>query len=113
MKTMFNRFAIIPRLCSCCKRYIWIEKYRRADVYHTIPGEYWKEDICKECVGNYLPKVDNKLNKIKRSERSNIITTLCLDLKTDKWIFKTLDMRKPLERFIPFWIVEEVCGGNK
>ena len=39
----FNRFAIFPVMCNCCKRYIWLAPYRRADVYHHIPGEYLKE----------------------------------------------------------------------
>ena len=30
MLTKFNRFAIFPRMCSSCHRYIFLEKYRRA-----------------------------------------------------------------------------------
>lgn len=53
MKSRFNRFAIAPRLCSCCKRYIFLEPYRREDVYHRFADGYWKENICNECIKNY------------------------------------------------------------
>jgi hypothetical protein len=56
----FNRFAIFPVMCNCCKRYIWLAPYRRADAYHHIPGEYLKERICKQCIPRYLPYVNEK-----------------------------------------------------
>lgn len=31
-----NRFAFVPHLCSECKRYIWLESYRKADVWKNF-----------------------------------------------------------------------------
>lgn len=51
-----NRFALFPRMCSECKRYIWMEPYRRSDVWHGgfvdrhFKGDYKKENICKKCL---------------------------------------------------------------
>lgn len=48
-----------------------------------------------------------------RSERSNFICCVCLDLETGDWVIvENLDMRKPLDRYIPEWIVEEVVNSN-
>lgn len=44
-----NRFAILPHMCSECKRYIWLEGYRRADVYKLFADRYIKENICRNC----------------------------------------------------------------
>lgn len=49
-------------------------------------------------------------NKSVRGIRSNFITTLCLDLDTGDWIIKTIDMREPLDRFIPIWVVDEIIA---
>ena len=49
----FNRFAIVPVMCNCCHRFIWLSPYRRADVWHHLAGRYWKENICHECIGVY------------------------------------------------------------
>lgn len=57
MITRFNRFAIFPVLCNCCKRYIWLSPYRRADVWYAMPGRYWKERICGRCIDAYLPYI--------------------------------------------------------
>ena len=57
-KTIYR--VIFPVMCNCCKRYIWLAPYRRADVYHHIPGEYLKERICKQCIPRYLPYVNEK-----------------------------------------------------
>ena len=40
-----NRFALIPHSCLECKRYIWLEGYRRAKVMKKFI------DICQQ---NYL-----------------------------------------------------------
>ena len=53
MKLRFNRFALFPVMCLSCHRYIWLEKYRRADVYHRIVGRSWKENICSNCIDKY------------------------------------------------------------
>ena len=57
MRTKFNRFAIIPKHCDCCKRYVWLEKYRRSDVWRAMKGGYWKENVCKKCIDSYLPYI--------------------------------------------------------
>lgn len=49
-----NRFAIIPHMCHECKRYIWIEPYRRADVFKH--DRYFMENICKQCLPKFLPE---------------------------------------------------------
>lgn len=56
--TKFNRFAIFPKMCNSCHRYIFLEKYRRADVFHhfaDVPNghPFWKENICRECIKKY------------------------------------------------------------
>lgn len=37
MKTQFNRIALIPFHCTDCHRYVWLEKYRKADVWTNLP----------------------------------------------------------------------------
>lgn len=47
-----NRFALFPRMCSECKRYIWMEPYRRSDVWHGgFVDRYFKGDYKKENIG--------------------------------------------------------------
>ena len=53
MKLKFKRFAIFPVMCPSCHRYIWLEKYRRADVFHFWEGQYIKENICSDCIKKY------------------------------------------------------------
>ena len=50
-----NRFAFVPRLCLECKRYIWLEGYRKAEVYKKIIKRPIKENICKRCLAKFLP----------------------------------------------------------
>lgn len=45
-----NRFAFIPHLCPECKRYIWLEGYRRAKVWMKAIDRPIKENICKGCL---------------------------------------------------------------
>ena len=49
-----NRFAIVPHLCSECKRYIWMEPYRRADVWKNFADRFLKENICKRCLPKFI-----------------------------------------------------------
>ena len=59
MKTKFNRFAIIPFHCTDCHRFIWLEKYRKAEVFVDIPGVgFMKKKICNECIKDYDIKGD-------------------------------------------------------
>lgn len=53
MMLVCNRFAILPHMCLECKRYIWFEGYRRADVYKPFAGRYIKENICKSCLTKF------------------------------------------------------------
>ena len=53
MMLVCNRFAILPHMCLECKRYIWLEGYRRADVYKPFAGRCIKENICKSCLTKF------------------------------------------------------------
>lgn len=53
MKYKFNRFAIFPVMCSDCKRYIWLEPVRVADVFSHIADRYIKKIICRDCIKKY------------------------------------------------------------
>ena len=57
MLIKFNRFAIIPKHCDCCKRFIWLEVFRRSDVWHSMARMYWKENVCRKCIDKYLPYI--------------------------------------------------------
>ena len=48
-----NRFAFVPHLCYECKRYIWLEGYRRADVWIKFADRSIKENICKSCLTKF------------------------------------------------------------
>ena len=55
-----NRFAIIPHMCNECKRYIWLESYRRADVWKH--DRFIMENICKHCLPKFFDvDADSKL----------------------------------------------------
>ena len=43
-----NRFAFVPHMCDECKRYIWLEGYRRSDVWKNFIDRFIKENICKQ-----------------------------------------------------------------
>lgn len=53
MMLLCNRFALAPRLCNECKRYIWLEGYRRADVWTKFVDKPIKENICKSCLTKF------------------------------------------------------------
>lgn len=53
MMLVCNRFAILPHMCPECKRYIWLEGYRRADIYKPFAGRYIKENICRSCLKKF------------------------------------------------------------
>lgn len=52
----YNRFAIVPHMCNECKRYVWMEPYRRSDVWHEFAERFLKENICRECLPKYIPQ---------------------------------------------------------
>lgn len=63
MMLICNRFAILPHMCLECKRYIWLEGYRRADVYRPFVGRYIKENICKTCLTKF-DVITEKFNSV-------------------------------------------------
>ena len=56
MMLLCNRFALVPHLCPECKRYIWLESYRRADVWKH--DRFIMENICKTCLTKFDVLVD-------------------------------------------------------
>lgn len=61
MKSKYNRFALIPFHCTDCHRYIWLEKYRKAEVITDLPPNYpafIKKKICNDCLKKYTVKED-------------------------------------------------------
>ena len=68
-----NRFAILPRMCFECKRYVWLEGYRRADVYKSFlstpsTNGYIKENICKDCLTKF-DVITDQLNEEKENKK--------------------------------------------
>ena len=59
-----NRFALTPHLCLECKRYIWLEGYRRAEVWKKFIDRPIRENICKGC----LTRFDIGTDKYKKGE---------------------------------------------
>lgn len=55
-----NRFAFIPHLCLECKRYIWLEGYRRAEVWKKSIDRPINENICKDCLTKFDVGLDNE-----------------------------------------------------
>lgn len=45
-----NRFALMPHLCIECKCYIWMEGYRRDEIWRTLIDRSIKGNICKNCL---------------------------------------------------------------
>ena len=56
MKIIYNRFAIIPFHCTDCHRFIWLESYRKAEVFTDLSPccpAYIKKKICGDCLKKY------------------------------------------------------------
>lgn len=53
MMLICNRFAFVPRLCLECKRYIWLEGYRRAEIWKNVTDRPIEENICKGCLTKF------------------------------------------------------------
>lgn len=51
----FNRFAIFPVMCNCCKRYIWLDLYITLwyDFYKKYFLNYWRNKKYEEKNINY------------------------------------------------------------
>lgn len=71
MMLICNRFAFVPHLCLECKRYIWLEGYRRAEVWKTFIDRPIKENICKSCLTKFdlfsdiISTIDSKDKKLQ------------------------------------------------
>ena len=57
-------------------------------------------------------------NNNVRGVRGNFISCVCYDTEDEVWCFvEDLDMRKPLDRYIPEWIMDkfrkEKCENNR
>lgn len=57
MKFKYNRFAVIPILCTRCKRYIWAEPYRTGETWNQFVDRFTKIRPCNECIKYYDIKV--------------------------------------------------------
>lgn len=55
MKFKLNRIAIFPVMRSDCKMFIWMERYRKAEVFDCklFSGMYVKKCLCKDCLEKY------------------------------------------------------------
>lgn len=54
MQFLCNRFAIVPHMCFECKRYIWMEPYRKADM--LIHDRWIDAKICNRCLPKFVPE---------------------------------------------------------
>lgn len=63
MMLLCNRFAFIPHLCLECKRYIWLDGYRRAEVWKDFIDKSIKENICKDCLAKF-DVITNQVNAV-------------------------------------------------
>lgn len=55
MKIKYNRVAVLPVMCSDCKMFIWLERYRKAEAFdlRLFGGRFVKKCLCKECLEKY------------------------------------------------------------
>lgn len=61
-----NRFALVPHPCLECKRYIWLEGYRRDEVWKNFADKFVKENICRSCLTRFDIGMD--VFKFKKGE---------------------------------------------
>ena len=50
-----------------------------------------------------LKSIETENNR--RGIRSNFITCMCYDTSDDEFIMKTLDLREPIDRYVPEWLL--------
>ena len=56
LRTKYNRFALVPVLCTDCHTYVWMEFYRKSEVFRPIAPSrpsFQKKNICKKCISKY------------------------------------------------------------
>ena len=86
MKTQFNRIAIIPFHCTDCHRYIWLEKYRKAEVWTNLPPSCpssIKKKICKDCLAKY--DIGRSRDHQIKYEITDKIRAIADEWKSDTW----------------------------
>ncbi len=54
-------------------------------------------------------KTDTNTNK--RGIRSNFITTVCFDTVENEYVIKTLDLREPIDRYVPAYFMSAMMKG--
>lgn len=54
MMLICNRFAFVPVTCYKCKLYVWMEPYRRQEVWTGY--KYVKAAICRKCIANHIKR---------------------------------------------------------
>lgn len=50
-----------------------------------------------------LKSIETENNR--RGIRSNFITCMCYDIIDDKYTMRTLDVREPIDRYVPEWLL--------
>lgn len=105
MKFKTNRFSIFPHQCSDCKQYIWMETYRR--------GEVWEYDrwIKKE----FMQRLSRKIFTKDRSKEYVIIPRQRGKHTYERYIFKHL--RDPWSRLLTYSDGDmesriDICGSG-
>lgn len=88
MMLVCNRFAIFPHMCLECKRYIWLESYRRAEVWHKFADRSIKENICKSCLTKF-DIITDQVNSV-----SNVYSISAQEIETVKNISTSLLRRE-------------------
>lgn len=56
-------------------------------------------------------KSQTETNANKRGIMSNFITTVCYDTIENEYVWKTLDLREPVGRYIPAYFMSEMMKG--
>ena len=50
-----------------------------------------------------LKSIETENNR--RGIRSNFITCMCYDIIDDEYTMRTLDVREPIDRYVPEWLL--------
>ena len=56
-------------------------------------------------------KSETDTNTNMRGIMSNFITTLCFDIVENEYVIKTLDLREPIDRYIPAYSMSAMMKG--
>ena len=48
-----NRFAFLPKMCTDCQKYIWLETYRHGERWEHFADRYLPVNIYKKCAKQY------------------------------------------------------------